>query len=134
MKSKNIDSKSKKVMYALYAKLGGRAFELSTGSRFESVYIDKDGNPVRIIRLKPNNWSGASKLKITYRFDKKNYKMVFYNRRYNSETGTTVNILVCERDNVAFDELRLTFIQVTNLFIHTDIFIDEEEGEYGYHL
>lgn len=124
MKLQNIDSKSRKILRCLYVKFGGRAFEVSTRSIFLQAYLDKEGNPVQIIHLKPNNWSGASRLKITYRYDKKNYKMVFYNQRYDSEKRKTFNIFVCERDNVVFDELRLRFIQVT------DIFIDREISKY----
>lgn len=133
MKFQNIDSKSRKILRCLYVQLGGRAFEISTRCIFTQAYLDKEGNPVQIIQLKPNNWSGANRLKITYRYDKKNYKMVFYNQRYDSERRTMVNILVCERDNVAFDELRLRFIQVTNLFINRDVpkyYYSEHDYEY----
>lgn len=131
MKLQNIDSKSRKILRCLYVKFGGRAFEVSTRCIFLQAYVDKEGNPVKIIHLKPNNWSGASRLKITYRYDTKNYKMIFYKQRYDRERRTMVNILVCERDNVAFDELRLRFIQVTNLFIHRDI-LKYYDGENDY--
>lgn len=133
MKFQNIDSKSRKILRCLCVQLGGRAFEISTRCIFTQAYLDKEGNPVQIIQLKPNNWSGANRLKITYRYDKKNYKMAFYNQRYDSEKRKTFNILVCERDNVVFDELRLRFIQVTDLFIDREIskyYNGENDYEY----
>lgn len=111
-----IDYRTQEVMRDLYMQLGGRVFTVSTGSRFEGISFDKDGNPVQTISLRRNK-TCANKLQITYLWDKDVYKMVFYKQSFSKKTFTASVKKVYENDMVFCDELQEIFSEVTGMVI-----------------
>ena len=111
-----IDYRTQEVMRDLYMQLGGRVFTVSTGSRFEGISFDKEGNPVQTISLRRNK-TCANKLQITYLWDKDVYKMVFYKQSFSKKTFTASVKKVYENEMVYCDELREIFSEVTGMVI-----------------
>lgn len=111
-----IDYRTQEVMRDLYMQLGGRVFTVSTGSRFEGISFDKDGNPEQTIKLRRNK-TCANKLKITYLWGKDVYKMVFYKQSFSKKTFTASVKKVYENDMVFCDELQAIFSEVTGMVI-----------------
>lgn len=111
-----IDYRTQEVMRDLYMQLGGRVFTISTGSRFEGISFDKEGNPEQTIKLRRNK-TCANKLKITYLWGKDVYKMVFYKQSFNKKTFTASVKKVYENEMVYCDELREIFSEVTGMVI-----------------
>lgn len=111
-----IDYRTQEVMRDLYTQLGGRVFTVSTGSRFEGISFDKEGNPVQTISLRRNK-TCANKLQITYLWDKDVYKMVFYKQSFSKKTFTASVKKVYENEMVFCDELQEIFSEVTGMVI-----------------
>lgn len=111
-----IDYRTQEVMRDLYMQLGGRVFTVSTGSRFEGISFDKEGNPVQTISLRRNK-TCANKLQITYLWDKDVYKMVFYKQSFSKKTFTASVKKVYENEMVYCDELQEIFSEVTGMVI-----------------
>ena len=111
-----IDYRIQEVMRDLYMQLGGRVFTVSTGSRFEGISFDKEGNPVQTISLRRNK-TCANKLQITYLWDKDVYKMVFYKQSFSKKTFTASVKKVYENEMVFCDELQEIFSEVTGMVI-----------------
>lgn len=111
-----IDYRTQEVMRDLYMQLGGRVFTISTGSRFEGISFDKEGNPVQTISLRRNK-TCANKLQITYLWDKDVYKMVFYKQSFSKKTFTVSVKKVYENEMVFCDELQEIFSEVTGMVI-----------------
>lgn len=111
-----IDYRTQEVMRDLYTQLGGRVFTISTGSRFEGISFDKEGNPVQTISLRRNK-TCANKLQITYLWDKDVYKMVFYKQSFSKKTFTASVKKVYENEMVFCDELQEIFSEVTGMVI-----------------
>lgn len=111
-----IDYRTQEVMRDLYMQLGGKVFTVSTGSRFEGISFDKEGNPVQTISLRRNK-TCANKLQITYLWDKDVYKMVFYKQSFSKKTFTASVKKVYENEMVFCDELQEIFSEVTGMVI-----------------
>lgn len=111
-----IDERVREIMLDLYMQLGGRVFTVSTGSRFEGISFDKEGNPVQTISLRRNK-TCANKLQITYLWDKDVYKMVFYKQSFSKKTFTASVKKVYENEMVFCDELQEIFSEVTGMVI-----------------
>lgn len=111
-----IDYRTQEIMRDLYMQLGGRVFTVSTGSRFEGISFDKEGNPVQTISLRRNK-TCANKLQITYIWGKDVYKMVFYKQSFSKKTFTASVKKVYENEMVFCDELQEIFSEVTGMVI-----------------